>query len=177
MLNKVSALALDAVCSRLSDEETGFNPTWVDGLQLYGLPTAKPLVIDFVGRSNNFIKGQVAPDMLEQSSIFTYPLMCVYTRESQQTGTQKFNQFSGVVQVVVELYLTWKAMVGSNDFQAWGSCAESVFVDIFNRIENQDWPAYVVYNGMVQCRLGPLSFAGENWRQRVGCSLLFEVHQ
>lgn len=176
MLNKVSQSAVDAAFSRLSHATTGFNPTFATAAAVYGIPT-NFVSFDFTDASQNFWFGQINPDLLEQTAIFKYPLACMYIQESGQTGTQKFNQFSGVVRVIVEVYLSWKEIKGKHNFEKYCSCVEDTMIDVFNRVENQDWSYPVVYNGGIQCRRGPLSFAAENFRQRVAFSLLFEVHR
>lgn len=173
----VSQKVIDAALSRMSNASTGFNPTWAAAAPLRGIP-ANLIVFDFTINSQNFILAQMNPDLLEQSGISVYPFGCMYILESAQTGAQKFNKFSGVVRLVIEIFLSWITIKGNRiDFEKYCNCVESVLIDVFNRESNQNWGKPLVYNGGIRCRRGPLMFGGDNWRQRIGCSLDFEVHE
>ena len=176
MFHKVSQSVIDAALVRLADPLTGFNPTWDAATAYYPGVDAGYFNTDFTDKSKNFVQAQVSPDFLEQSSIFSYPLLCLYVLESTNANTQKFNQFSGAVRLVLEGFLSWQNILGKQNYEKFGNCLESTVVDIFNRVENQNWPNPVVYNGHVTCKRGPVTMAGQNWRQRVGFSLLFEAH-
>lgn len=173
----ISDKVLDAALARISHASTGLNATWAAYAPTKGL-SASLINFDYTIDSQNFFLAQINPDLFEQTGILRYPCACLYVLESAQTGTQKFNKFSGVVQLVMELYLSWGDIKGNKiHFDRQCNAIEAVLVDVFNRVENQNWGKPLVYNGMIRCRRGPLSFAGENWRQRIGCSLVFEVHE
>lgn len=173
----VSQKVLDAAFSRISNVTTGLNPTWAAYAPTKGL-SATLINFDYTINSQNFFFAQLSPDLFEQTGILKYPCACMFILQSAQTGTQKFNKFSGAVQLVLELYLSWGDIKGNKiNFETHGNAVEAVLIDVFNRVENQDWGKPLVYNGGIRCKRGPLMFAGENWRQRIGCSLEFEVHE
>lgn len=175
-LNKVSQRVTTAVYARLSSNTTGVNPGFVANAPNYGIPTTY-LNIDWSATSKNFFLGQWSPDMFEQTSICTYPLTCLYILQSRQTGEQRFNQFSGNIQCVFDMWLSWKQITGRIPFENYVNCIEDVVIDVMNRVENQNWGKPLVYNGNIECRRGPLQFAAENFRQRLGFSMLFQVHE
>ncbi len=175
-LVKVSQKVTDAVLARLSSSTSGYNVGMEAQTINYGIPSTFAQ-IDWSPQTQNFFLAQVNPDLLEQTSIFKYPLACLYTLESGQTGEQRFTQFSGIVRCVFELYLSWKAIKGLQNHEAYANCVEDVVYDVINRVENQNWGKPLVYNGNIQCRRGPLQFAAENWRQRVAFSMMFGLHQ
>ena len=175
-LNKVSQAVLQQVYSRISDPDTGFNPGLVTNAVVYGLsPTF--INIDWSSTSTNFYFGQIDPELLEKSGLVKYPFACMYIKESQQTGTQKFNQFSGAVRCILEMHMSWGQVKGIQNFEAYPSCVEDVVFDVMNRVANQNWAYPAVYNGQIQCKRGPLLFGGNNFKQAIGFSMLFEVHQ
>lgn len=173
----VSQKVMDAAFSRISDATTGLNPTWAAFAVTKGL-LANLINFDYTVNSQDFFFAQLSPELFEQTGIIKYPCACMYILQSAQTGDQKFNKFSGKVQLVLELYLSWKDIRGNKiNFEKYGNAVEAVLVDVFNRVENQDWGKPLVYNGGIRCKRGPLMFGAENWRQRIGCSLEFEVHE
>ncbi len=174
-LNKVSQRVLDAVYARLSSATDGFNARLAINAPAYNLPIF--FQIEWTGTSQNFFFAQINPDMLEQTGIFKYPMACMYIQESGQTGDERFHQFSGVVRCIFEVYLSWKNIRGKQNHEAYANCVEDVVYDVIQRVENQNWAMPLVYNGMIQCRRGPLQFAAENFRQRVGFSMVFQIHQ
>jgi hypothetical protein len=121
--------------------------------------------------------GQIDPLLVEKSGIMTYPFCCLYVRESANTNIQKFNQFSGQVRCVFDVYLSWIPIKGLQNFDAYPNCVEDVVFDVINRELNQDWAMPVVYNGMAQARRGPVIYGAQNWKQQIGFSFVFEVHQ
>jgi len=172
---QISQRVLAAIKSRLVAGSGGFNQLMISQARAYGLEPF--LTIDFSATSTNFFLAQVAPDLLEQTAIFTYPLLCLYILESEVTNDQKFQTFSGAVRAIIDVYLSYKNIRGKQDHESYASCVEDVVIDIMNREANQNWGNPLVYNGDIRCKRGPLLFAAENWRQRVGFSLLFGVHE
>lgn len=172
---QVSDLALKATFTRISHPVLGFNPLFAQQAVVYGISPGFAQ-FDFSTRSHDFCFGQISPDLLEETGFIKYPFSCMYVLESGQTGSQKFTTFSGVVRIIYDVYLSWTKITGLFDFEVYANCVESAVISVANEVQNQDWGKPLVYNGGVQCRRGPLSFAGENWRQKVGFSFMFEVH-
>ena len=174
-LNQVSQAVQAAVLSRISDPVYGINPGIAVNCSNYSLPNF--LTIDFSQSSVNFSQAQIEPDLLEVSGMVKFPFTCLYTLESAETNTQKFNQFSGVVRSILEINLSWAGIRGMPNFEQYCNCLEDVVLDVYNRTTNQNWPNPLVYNGQIQCKRGAVSYGGDNWRQKVGFSAIFEVHR
>jgi hypothetical protein len=171
----VSLLAINALLSKLSDPVTGLNPLWAQQAVAYSLDPAL-LNIDFTSNpSKNFVIGQVDPDQYEKTGNISYPFSCLYVLESVNQNLTKFNVFSGPVRAVLDVYLSWRRMGGILNFEAYSLCLESCIVSLVNGWQNQGWGQNLTYNGTVQCKRGPCTFSGENWRQKVGFSFMFQV--
>lgn len=175
-VNRVSSKVLDAVYARLSNVSTGFNPRFVVQAPLYGIPTTY-INIDWTSASKNFVYGQIDPSMIEQTGDVKYPFSCLYIQESGFTGDQKFTQFSGLIRCIFEIHLSWQSSRGIQNNESYANCVEDVVFDCMNRENNQDWGKPLVYNGTIQCRRGPLVWAAQNFKQRVGFSMLFGLHE
>lgn len=174
---QISDIATAAVLSLLSNEAKGFNPLFVQQAAIYGIPVDWAQ-LDFSDSTDNFIQGQVDPDQYESSGEISYPFACLYVLESANTNNIKFATFSGFVRVVLDVYLSWGAIRGIPNFEKYSNCLESVVVSVMNSWQNQAFSnRSLTYNGGVQCRRGPITFAGENWRQRLGFSFLFQVDE
>lgn len=174
-LNKVSQAVQDAAFSRISDPVTGINPGIATNCALYSLPNF--LTIDFSATSNNFFQCQIEPELFETSGIIKYPCAALYTLESAETNTQKFNQFSGTIRSILEINLSWAQIKGLQNFERYCNCLEDVVFDVYNRVANQNWPNPLVYNGQIQCKRGPARFGGNNFKQKIGFAAIFEVHR
>ncbi len=177
-VNNVGQNVLDAVYARLTNQTYGYNSAIQSQAPSYSL-APNELTIDFSTASQQFIFGQIDPDSLEESSPFKYPLGMLYILETGQTGTQKFNQFSGVVRCIFEVHVSHTKITHKYNYEAHMSCVEDAVVSVLNRVENQDWSDYpmVVYNGGITSKRGPIKQAGDNWRQRIGFSMMFENHE
>lgn len=166
---------LNQCFARLSDPVKGFNPLYASLLSSY-TPELKPIVLDFTGPSVNFAFMQLEDaDMLEQSGFVKYPFVNMYTLESANRNLEKFNKFAGQVRVGIEFWLSFPKQRQTFNYEAMPGCVEAVMYHIYNRQDDQGWQNNVVYNGNMSCRKAPLRFAGENWRQRLGFSLIFEA--
>lgn len=175
-LNKVSSRIVDAVYARLSAPISGVNAGIIIQAPTYGLPPDL-LNVNWTPQSKNFAFGQVTSDIMEKTGIFTYPFCCLYILETAQTGEQRFNQFSGAIRCLFEVFLSWRSIKGMQNYEAYPNCVEDVVFDVINRKENQNWGSPLVYNGNIQCRRGPLEMAAENFRQRLTFHMLFGLHQ
>jgi hypothetical protein len=176
MLNKVSQQVLDAMYARLSSPTTGFNPSIVSQAAKYGIP-ANFVSIDWSATSQNFYFDQIDSELLEASSPIQYPFSCLYILDSAFTGTQKFVQFSGIIRCIFEVNLSWISAKGMQNREVYPNCVEDVVFDVINRVENQNWPEPLVYNGGIQCKRGRTIFGAQNWKKKLAFATLFEIHQ
>lgn len=174
-LFKVSQAVVTAVYNRLSDPVTGFNPGIAANVSNYGLPVF--LTIDWSPTSKNFMFAQIDPALMDETGIIAYPFACIYTKESAHTGEQRFTQFSGIIRCIFEVHMSWIPIKGLQNHEAYPNCVEDVVYDVINRLENQNWGKPLVYNGGIQCKRGPLLFGAGNFKQAIGFSMLFGLHQ
>ena len=172
---QISDVALNSVFSTLSDPAAGFNPLFIQQATAYGVPPTYAQ-FDFTDASKNFIIGQVDPDQYETTGEIGYPFGCLYVLESANTNLTKFSTFSGMVRVILDVYLSWGPIRGIPNFEKYCNCVESAVISAMNLWERQaSFIKPLSYNGVVQCRRGPAVFGGENWRQKLGFSFMIEV--
>lgn len=172
---QVSNVALASVFTTLSDPIVGFNPLFIQQAPVFEIsPTFAQF--DFTTTSKNFVQGQVDPDQFEISGEIGYPFGCIYVLESVNSNLVKPTTFSGMVRVIFDVYLSWGSIRGLPNFEKYCNCIESVVISVMNSWNRQaSFTRPLAYNGQVQCRRGPLTFAAENWRQKLGFSFMFEV--
>lgn len=136
----------------------------------------QPFTIDFASapKSPNFFFGQLDPDDIEDSSVFKYPLMTVYTLQSADKNSPKPATFGGAIRGHVDIHLSWRGGNATIDFEALGDALEAVMWSIFKDPTAQNWGLNI---GLAQMGLdrGPHRFGAENWRQLLRFTFLFEV--
>lgn len=174
-LDKVSQRVLDAVYARLN-ASNGYNAGIAAQAVNYSIDPAT-MQLDFSPTSQNFYFDQIDTDLLERSGAIKYPFGCLYILESAQTNTQKFVQFSGVVRCIFEINLSWIQIRGIQNREIYSNCVEDVVIDVINRVENQNWGKPLVYNGQIQSKRGPSIFGAQNYKKKIGFSMIFELHQ
>jgi hypothetical protein len=175
-LSKLSEQPIDQVLARLSANNTnGFNNGIAAQAPNYSLPSDF-ININFSLPSVNFFLGQIDFDNQEISGYIAYPAASLYTLESANQNLEKFHQFSGAIRVIFEVAMSWDSMTGRGiPFEYYSNCIEDVVVNCINCLQNQNWASPVSYNGQIQCKRGPIIFAGNNLRQRIGFSMIFVV--
>lgn len=161
--------------ARLSDPNYGFNAKYA-AIQLdYNVPA---ISIDWSASSTNFAWGRIPPDLVEETSPFSYPLLTISADRGQQDPSAlrvRFQQFSGIVLGVVEMHLSWieEQVI---DFETW---PDSVVAAMFDSINDpstpNSWGSGLLYNGEMSFQKGPIIAAGQNWRRTLTFSCPFRV--
>src|SRR6185437_11801779 len=108
---QVSRAGRLAIVERLSDANTGFMPLFTAALADAGveIPEDWVLPIDFTAGSTNFFQANITPDLIDQGSSMTLPLMTVFWRGSRNANLEKFFTFAGPVQFGINFFTTWEA--------------------------------------------------------------------
>jgi hypothetical protein len=168
---QISKRVRAALFARLSAR---FNTVLAAAAASYGV---QPFTIDFnsVPGSPNFFYGQLDPDDIEESSTFKYPLMTLYTVTSANQAAQKPALFAGVVRVGLDVHLSWRQGKATIDFEAMGDLVEETMTTVMNDLTQQNWGSNVLYSGKMGLDRGPVRMGGENWRQQLRFSFLFDV--
>lgn len=137
----------------------------------------QPFTIDFnaVPKSSSFFFGRLDPVDIEESSVFRYPFMCVYTRQSANQTRQKPATFSGVVNAGVDIHLTWLQSAANQDFETLADCVEETVIGIMNDLTTQNWGQGIIYSGQIGCDRGMVTTGAKNWRQKLTFTMVFEV--
>ncbi len=176
MLGNVSQRVLDAVFARLSDPGTGFNAGIAINALNYNLDP-NFIKIDWTTTSQNFYFDQIDSEILEKSGTITYPFACLYIAEAAHTGEQRFTQFSGLINCIFEINLSWVPIRGTQNREAYSNCIEDVVLDVINRVENQNWGKPLVYNGGIKARRGATIMGAQNYKKKIAFSMIFGLHQ
>ncbi|MCC6591605.1 MAG: hypothetical protein IT168_33270 [Bryobacterales bacterium] len=123
-----------------------------------------------------FFQGQIDPDALDGSTATSYPLVILYTTEATNDGVEKFRKFSGSVEAHLWFIWTWRQGNAIPNFEEIGDLTEDTLVEVFH---SRAWLGSigngVVYNGEFSCSRGPVTAAGEHWRQAIQARLRFGV--
>jgi hypothetical protein len=176
-IQQVARRCRNEVYDRLSDDSAGFNAT------LATVAAAIPVeyfAIDFASpASDSFFFGAYNIDDIFESGTAQPNVMCLYSHEERQTGTQKFHTFSGEVSVVIEVSLSWRRNDPlRNTIEDLTDAVAETLIDICNRPANQNWSTElgVTYNGGINVVRGAIGFGAENWQRTMTAYLSFEMH-
>ena len=175
---QISKIVRKDAVTILSDATRGFNATYA-ALQVGGnYPGIPDLVFDFSATSSNFIQSQVAPQMLDESSNYGYPLMAMYTLGSQDDKDRKFAIFAGLVQLAIDVYISQETNEATADTETMADAIEDAMYSMFN--SSSFAPSVlmadaIIYNGDIALSRAPLQQAGENWLQQLAFRLTFQL--
>jgi len=183
MLVSPSSLSRDALLALFSDNGAGFNQTYASALNNH--PGAPAMTIDFANsKSKTLFLGDVDPESVEQTGIFTYPLLTMFSIAGASNvgrNVQKFQRYSGLVKVGARFFLSgliYKNATLMHDFEAWPDAVEDAVYQI-SQNPYAPWPSNstysVLYNG--ECafeRKFPVE-GGSGWLQVLTFKWTFEV--
>jgi hypothetical protein len=113
--------------------------------------------------------GNFAAELAERSSTVQYPTVNVYCEKIVNALTEKFQRFSGAVQMAVEIR---HSQDGLNGLES----ALEMYADAVMETLNQsrgDWGDGMYYSGAYQVTFGPVKHGGKNFVQAAKVS--FEI--
>lgn len=184
----VEQAVISEIITKLSDDTYGLNATYNGIAAVYGVPAN--LAIDFVGgtkgKSANFAQVNVDPDEWEETGAFDYPMVTLFTGSGANVNHQKFQLYSGPVDVGMNVFLSWREQrFKLAVFEPMAYCMADAVTQVFNRARNafpgdQDWDAGgndVAYNGNISWQKSRITSGGLFWRQVIAFKFLFEVNQ
>jgi hypothetical protein len=159
----------------------GFNGNFIAAMSTYGLdpsiigwPSAG---IDFPtsaidippAKPYNFFYGDVNPDLMEESTAFTYPMMSVdVATSSHAPGSQSYVKgatFAGPVVAVIRFHLSWKSEDVPRNLAAWGDAVEDAMFGTITNPNYQAWTFNNVFGGPLMLTRGPITGDGEGLRR------------
>lgn len=176
----ISRLVRMAVYNRLSDAEIGFNAQYAAIQQAYG---TDDIVIDFgpdaeEDATRNFGWGAIPADLIEGSSAFEYPMLCIGADVGRQDPAQqriKFMRFSGQVIATILVHVSWDESQ-ITDFDTWPDAViDAMYSSINNPQLPNNWGAGVLFNGDLDWAKGPILMAGRHWRRTIRFQAIFTV--
>ncbi len=170
---QIAKRARDAVRARLMDPVYGFHAAMAAVAAEYGVP---PVSLDFTPSGRRFFEGFLHPDQVEGSTASRYPLAMLYTTIAQNRNLTKHTAFSGQVQVMFQVWLSWRQGNAIANTEDLVDAVEDALVRVF---QDHHWEAAytppLAYNGEISVLRAQLEEAGEHWRQGVTARLTFEV--
>ena len=161
-MSQISKLIRDAIKSQAADPIFGFNPRFASVASAYGVDS---FTIDFGPKSFNFIFGQVPPDLIEQSSVLTYPLMTIDTLTVRDTDLGRPATFAGQLDALIQLHVTWEESQAVPDFSSLPDACEDAVFAMMNDPAHMFRTNNVAYAGRMDMTRSPVIMAGENWRR------------
>lgn len=177
----ISHTARVAVYNRFKDPDIGFNKLIQQANADYSL-SPQIAQVDFGPTSRNLVFGQINPIMLEQTDVFRFPLICIYSHGATNKNLEKFVKFAGQVIIGVDIWWSWVKSNARQNFDDYMDAIEESVVEIVNGFGpsgkgdvTQNWGSNLVYNGGVSCSRTPLVFGADNWLQSVETRLVFNM--
>lgn len=159
--------------SRLADATTGFNATYNATAPSYSVVANS--AIDFTGAGHNYFRAQVDPEILGRGGTISYPVICLFGTTIENINDQKFQLFSGPVNLFMDYHISWKNNHVQFDFETVPDLVEDTMVQISNSVANQNWDFQTVYNGQIGATRGPVRVGASGFRQSIRFSMRFEV--
>ncbi|GAC1496102.1 MAG: hypothetical protein NVS1B6_00900 [Steroidobacteraceae bacterium] len=167
---QISKLVRTTVYTRLIDATLGFNAKLTARAGDYpGLDTGLLLIRDWSIASSNFLYGRVAPEFVEASSDYNYPLLTLDTmRTISGTGNQRWamsDTFSGMTESVIDLHVSWLQASTIPDYASYGDLAEDAMFACLNSPVTIMTAAGLAYSGLLSMNRGPIVQGGSGTRQ------------
>jgi hypothetical protein len=113
----------------------------------------------------------VAPELVEKSTVVKYPSVYVYCEKYANKLTEKFRSFSGTVQMAMEVRHSQDRLDGLQD-------ALELYVDSVTQVldaERGDWGNGLYYAGGYDVSLGAVKHGGRNFLQTAKISFQIDV--
>ena len=168
---QVSSAARGAVLARLADAVYGFNAKYADAAAAIG---AQPLTVTWGPASKQLYQSFLSPDAIEDTTAFSWPVVCVYAQRSANANRSKFNVFSGEVSVYVDIHLAWKDSAAPRNGDREIDALENALIACFNA--QPEWGANdLVYGGDIELMRLPMQRVSSNWRQTLRARLTLEI--
>lgn len=170
---QITKAARDAVRTRLMDPAYGFNAAIATVAPSYGTTA---IALDFSAAGKRFFEAFIHPDQVENSSALRYPVAMLYGTIAQNRNFTKHTDFSGQVQVVFQVWLSWRHGNPVPNTEDLVDAVEDTLARVFqDRTWAAAYTAPLVYNGDLTVARAQLEQAGEHWRQGITARLTFEV--
>lgn len=170
-MSNQSYQARSFVQERLLDTETGFN-FWCgklagndnyENIPAFTLDLGNPGVT-----SPTLFLGAFDISDIDQSGDAKYPVAMLYSKRSNNAPPIVTpSEFSGIVQTVVDFYLTWPTSGPPPDAESLGNLTEDAMFETFNGQEYFGLPSEfaqgLTYNGEMVADFSPVKLGGDNW--------------
>lgn len=175
---QISKKVRDAARLLMADATIGINPKIAALISTYGVPAFS---FDFTSTSINVIQGSVLADDIEQTSEYIAPYLILRSLSSADyTGTARTKGliFSGEVVMQFEYILEFASSAVQPDSESLGDLIEDVMYQTLQSIPGQQFlNGYsVLFPGAMQLQRQQVIQAGENWRQSIIFTAVFNLN-
>jgi hypothetical protein len=196
---QVSQPVLNAVRMLLSDDQAGFNVTMqavaaqldldtgtsdpdLDNLK-QGPQTVVPnMSFDFSANSNNFYQTWLQPEVLTYLPTARFPILSLYTTGSRSTHEQISSNFSGPVDIGLDVHLawpkdTWPKSLVIQDTEKTCAAIESTIYTMFQPEVGIPYLQQIIsllrFSGP-EVKRTPLQLANQHWLQSIRTQMTIE---
>lgn len=154
-------MARDLIQGVLQTAVVGFNDTFAAILN--GTGTHLPvLTFDFSAPvTQNFMIGRVAPGDMEESTPMSYPLCNLYVIQARNENQQKFQKFSGTVDIGLTFWLQDITSQYTGNLEIYADCIEATLIEMFNSADISE--GGVSYAGQIAVQRGQLLANQDGW--------------
>jgi hypothetical protein len=117
------------------------------------------------------IAQNVGPDLLEQSTVTKYPIVCIYCSKIANVLREKFRTFSGDADMVIE------ARVSQDRLDGLGTNVQ-LYTDAITQVLDSnrgDWGDGVFYSGGYEVTFGGVKQGGLNFIQIAKVSFTVDI--
>jgi hypothetical protein len=122
---------------------------------------------------SSIVRGNVSPDLLEQSVALQYPAVVIYCEKLANTLKEKFRTFSGTVTAAIEVRYT------QDQIQNMQAQLEIYVAAACQILDNNrgDWGGGLFYRGGYQVTFGPAKRGGRNFLQTAKVTVEVDVSE
>lgn len=162
--------------ARLASVTLGFNPNYAATASNYpGAPATMGIDFTTGAKSLNFFQGKLRIEDILETGTSKFPLMAIYAIAGANNNRQKFQKFSGLVRVGIDVHLSYNSSQALRTYEAWPDAVEDAMIVTFNQSVNQNWPSNIAYNGELSFDRGTVIRGGQNWLQSLSFKATFEA--
>lgn len=177
---KISALPLEALLSKLSNNSTGFNQALAAVAPSYNI---KPFTLSFPAtvysaNTHSVLFVKMAPDEIVSFGATDKSKLCIYVDSADNLNLEKPRSFAGLVKVALDFHLQWQSNDLKQVFEPYSLAVEDALSSVIQLVTVQNWGGGVVYNGAFSAVRGPVIAPPEgqgSLRQMLGFRLSFMV--
>jgi hypothetical protein len=124
----------------------------------------------------SFFRGKIHPEAIEAYGPSDATKMVMWVDVAQNQNNEKPRDFSGIVQVCLDVYLSWISNDPEQNMDSLSLMTEEAITDCIQGYTQQNWGPGVVYNGQFSCQRFAIQDVGQgSLQQLVSFKFVFQV--